>query len=59
VFRGLLNRLLLVVYLIVGVVVASNRDYFRHLHAVRPVLSAALAVALWPLVVGGASLHLH
>jgi hypothetical protein len=57
--RGLLNRVLVVVYLVVGVVVASNHDYFRHVHAIRPVVSAILAVALWPLVVGGASLHLH
>ena len=57
--RGWLNNLLVIVYLVVGVLVASNHDYFRHLHAVRPVVSAVIAVALWPLVVGGASLHLH
>jgi len=57
--RGWITKLLVIVYLVLGVLVASNHDYFRHVHAVRPVVSAALAVVLWPLVVGGASLHLH
>ncbi|HYX86442.1 MAG TPA: hypothetical protein VE777_15835 [Gaiellales bacterium] len=47
------------VYLLVGVVVASDHHYLHHLHGVRPIVSAALAVVLWPLVIAGADLHLH
>ena len=48
-----------VIYLIVGVVVASSHHYLSHLNAVRPVASAVLAVALWPLVLLSVNLHLH
>lgn len=48
-----------VVYLVIGLVVASGNAYFTHLNAVMPILSAILAVVLWPLVLLGVNLHLR
>jgi Mn2+/Fe2+ NRAMP family transporter len=56
--RGALHRLLAVIYLIIGFVVASSHHYFAHLNAAKPLLSAVLAVALWPLLVFGVNLHI-
>jgi hypothetical protein len=47
-----------VVYLVVGIVLASSHHYFAHADALKPILSAVLAVALWPLVLLGISLHI-
>jgi hypothetical protein len=46
------------VYLIVGVVVASSHHYFEHASTLKPLLSAVLAVVLWPLVLLGIDLHI-
>lgn len=56
---GFIRSALLLAYLIVGVLVAQSHHYFRHLHAVKPIASAVLAVVLWPIVLLGANLHLH
>lgn len=45
--------LLVLVYVIVGVIVAANRHYFSHVHSFHAVISAVLAILLWPLVVFG------
>jgi hypothetical protein len=47
------------VYLVIGLIVASGHAYFAHLNAVLPILSAILAVLLWPLVLLSVNLHLH
>lgn len=57
--RSFLGSLLVVVYLVVGVVVAADRHYFVHLDAVKPIISAVLAVVLWPLLFVGISLHVR
>jgi hypothetical protein len=46
------------VYLVVGLVVASSHHYFQHADKLKPLLSALLAVALWPLLLLGISLHI-
>ena len=46
----LISGLLLVVYLVVGVVVAGSNDYLADLDSFEAILSAILAVLLWPLV---------
>jgi len=46
------------VYLVVGVVVASSHHYFAHASTLKPLLSALLAVALWPLLLVGIHLHI-
>jgi hypothetical protein len=54
VFRSIIA----VVYVVVGVYVANAHHYFAHLTTLPAVLSAVLAVVLWPLVVIGVDLHL-
>ena len=56
--RGLFTNILLLAYLVVGVVVANSHHYFVHLNGAKPILSAVLAVVLWPLVLLGVNLHL-
>lgn len=48
-----------VVYLVVGAVVAATHDYFAHIDTLKQVLSAVLAVVLWPLILIGIDLHVH
>jgi hypothetical protein len=47
-----------IIYLIIGLVVASGHAFFTNLNAVMPIVSAVLAVLLWPLVLLGVDLHL-
>jgi hypothetical protein len=51
-------RFLGLVYLVVGIAVAATHDYFEKLNTLRLVLSAILAVLLWPLVLLGIDLHI-
>ena len=46
-----------VVYLVIGVVVASQRDYLDDHDRLKPILSAILAILLWPLVLLGIDLR--
>jgi hypothetical protein len=48
-----------VIWLIVGVIVASAHHYFSHAGALKPIVSAILAIVLWPLVLLGINLHIH
>jgi hypothetical protein len=47
------------VYFVVGLVIADSHHYFAHVHGLKSVVSAALAVVLWPLVLLSVNLHLH
>jgi hypothetical protein len=47
------------VYVLFGVIIASQHDYYTHLTVVSQVVSAVVATALWPLILLGASLHLN
>lgn len=51
------RNLLVIVYLLVGLVVASNNGYLGNLGDLNGLVSAALAVLLWPLVLLGIDLH--
>ena len=51
--------LLTLIYLLVGVVVAATHNYFQNVDTIREVVSAILAVVLWPLLFLGISLHVH
>jgi hypothetical protein len=46
------------VYLVVGAVIASSHHYFTHVSTLKPLASAVLAVALWPLLLLGINLHI-
>jgi hypothetical protein len=51
--------LLTVIYLIVGVFVASDHAYIHH-HTLGQVISALLAILLWPLILlFDVNLHIH
>ena len=56
--RGAIRKLVLVVYVIVGFVVASSHHYFAHVDRAKPAVSAILAVVVWPLVLLGISVHI-
>jgi hypothetical protein len=47
-----------IIYLIVGVVIAASHHYFAHANALKPIVSAVLAIALWPLLLLGVNLHI-
>ena len=55
--RGL-GTIIMIVYLIVGVVVAQTHHYLENLEGLKAILSLVLAVLLWPLVLLGVDLHL-
>ena len=57
--RSGFSSLVGLVWIVVGLIVASGHAYFTHLTAVTPILSALLAVLLWPLILLGVNLHIH
>jgi hypothetical protein len=46
------------IYLVVGILVAGAHHYFVHITTLGRLLSAALAVFLWPLLLLGIDLHI-
>ncbi len=46
-----------VVYVIVGAIVANQHHYFTHLNTLSQVVSAVLAIVLWPLILLQVNLH--
>ena len=58
VMRSFVGKVTIGIYLVVGVVVASSHHYFSRMGKVTGVLSAVLAVLLWPLVLFGVKLHI-
>ena len=46
------------IYLLVGVIVAVAYNYFDHLTTLGRLLSALIAVLVWPLVLLGVHLHI-
>ncbi len=53
------RRLILLIYVIVGVALAAQKHYLDHFNGWRPVLSAILGILLWPLLLLGINLHIH
>ncbi len=47
-----------IIYLIVGLVVASSQGYLGSLSTIPNILSALLAIVLWPLALLGVGFHL-
>jgi hypothetical protein len=47
------TSLLLVVYLIIGIVVAYSENYLENVDRTKRLISAILAVVLWPLILLG------
>ena len=46
-----------VIYIIIGVIIASNQGYLVNIGSLADIVSAALAVSLWPLLFLGINLH--
>jgi hypothetical protein len=54
--RGILP----VIYVIIGAIVANQHHFFTHLTTLSQVVSAVLAIVLWPLIVfGNVNLHVQ
>ena len=56
--RGL-RTLIVIAYIVIGVIVAANRKYLTSLDSIREIVSAILAVLLWPLVLLGVSVRIR
>lgn len=46
------------IYIVFGIVIAFNNGYFVRLDSISTLLSAFLAIILWPLILFGVNLHL-
>lgn len=46
-----------IIYVIIGAIVGNQHHYFAHLHTVSQIVSAFLAIALWPLILLHVNLH--
>jgi hypothetical protein len=44
------TRLIVIVYLVIGIIVAASKDYFDSIDNIEGIISAALVVVLWPLL---------
>jgi hypothetical protein len=47
------GALLPIIWIVIGIVVAATHHFFVHLSTVGAILSAILAVILWPLILLG------
>jgi hypothetical protein len=56
--KVMFSKIVVVVYIVVGLVVAHSHHYFAHLGTAKRILSLVLGVVLWPLVLLGVNLHL-
>ncbi len=54
----MLRSVLVIVYLVIGLLVANDHNYFNHLNDLESIISAILAVFLWPLVVLGVNVRI-
>jgi hypothetical protein len=52
------RKLLGLIYVAIGIFLAANKDYFENLDTVKRVVSALLAILLWPLLLFGINLHI-
>ena len=53
------RNLLGLIYVAIGIFVAASKDYFENLDTIKHVLSALLAIVLWPLLLLGIDLHIR
>jgi hypothetical protein len=56
--RVVRSKVFVVIYLIVGLIVANSHHYFAHLSGVKHLVSAVIAIVLWPLVLFGVNLRI-
>jgi hypothetical protein len=53
------SRLIGLIWVIVGVALAAQKHYLESFGGWRPILSAILAILLWPLLLLGINLHIR
>jgi hypothetical protein len=53
-----LSPVVAVIYVVIGLVVANDHNYFTRIRALKPFVSAVLAVLLWPLILLGINLRI-
>jgi hypothetical protein len=51
-------KLIGLIYVAIGIFVAASKDYLENLETLKRVVSAALAILLWPLLLLGIDLHI-
>ena len=51
--------ILTILYIAIGVYVAADHRYFKHVDDIEAIISAALAIFLWPLVLLDVNLHIR
>ncbi len=56
--RSTVRRLILLVYILIGIIIAWDRGYIG-LAFLKALASALLAILLWWLVLLGVNLHIH
>ncbi len=54
-----LTTILGVVYLVIGVLVAASYNYLDHLGTLRGIISAVLAIVIWPVVLLGVDVDIR
>lgn len=52
------RKLLGLIYVAVGVFLAASKDYLQNLETVKRIVSALLAILLWPLLLLGIDLRI-
>jgi hypothetical protein len=52
------RKFLILIYVAIGLFVAYAKDYLDNLGTVKRVVSAVLAIMLWPLLLLGINLHI-
>ncbi len=50
---------IMVVYLVVGAIVAATHHYWQNVNGIKALGSGLLATVLWPLILLGINLHIH
>ncbi|HUQ23719.1 MAG TPA: hypothetical protein VM049_11970 [Gaiellaceae bacterium] len=53
------RKLLGLIYVAIGIFVAQSKDYLENLDTVKRVVSAVLAILLWPLLLLKVDLHIR
>lgn len=54
-----MRQLVGIAYLVIGIIVAADRNYFDHVGNVDNVASAILAILVWPLLLFGVDITLR
>jgi len=54
-----LRNIIWIAYLVIGILVAADRNYFDHLGGIDGIFSALFAVLLWPLLLLGVDITLR